>query len=140
MIHEPLMNLLKAEMPDLSWSINNFRAVDNIGAVYNRAGRGPSNGEGEIHRPLYQVLIRSSDWDKAELYAYKVQKLLHKRQNEIMDAYFYKNAAPFKRVTVEVMLLESVGGINFLGVSEDKTHEYSINFDATLHILKEEEL
>lgn len=140
MIHEPLMNMLKAEMPDLSWSVNNYRANDNVGAVYNRQGRGSSRYEGNIHRPLYQVLIRSSDWDKAELYAYKVQTMFHKYTNDNMIAHLYKNAIPVKRLTVDVMLLENVGGVAFLGAAENNTHEYSINFDATLNILKEEEL
>lgn len=140
MIHENLANLLQVELPDLKWSSNFYALNSETGTVYVNGGDGVGRYESPIIRPSYQVLIRSKDWDKAELYAHDTLKLLDKRANEIVTAHLYRNGTPVRRLTVKIIYLENFGGVLNLGVVEDDVREYSINFDATLRIIKEEEL
>lgn len=140
MIQDNLVSILKNHLVDLKWTSEFYTEADNTGTVYANGTDRDSRYEGRIIRPNYQVLIRTSDWDKAEYYAYEVQQLLHKRSQEEMIVTLYKSQVPVKRIYINLIYLENVGGILHLGVNQDNIREYSINFQSVIQILKEEEI
>lgn len=140
MLHDALKDILANALPDLEWTVNYYYDNDNTGTVYVNGGNGVARYESPLQHPSYQIFIRSTDWDKAELYADRTLHLLNKRANEIHEVYLYKNNQPYIKRTVELLYLENQGGVLSLGVVEDDVREYSINFDATLRIINEEEL
>jgi len=133
------MDLLAVKMPDMTWTVNNLRDTDDTGTVY-ADNLSLQYQEGAVFTASYQVLLRSTDWGKAETYAHNTLSILDRRQNETLHPILYKKGAPYKRLTVDLLGLRNYGGVLFLGIGEDNTHEYSINFDARMHLIKEEEI
>lgn len=137
MIHENLSNLLRKELPKLSWSINFFAKSDDTGTVYDRGGSGYMRGSLLLSKH-YQVFIRSSDWGLAEYYAYRTSELLEGIDNENWKVNFYDGDKIVETKTVRIRIIRQIGDILFLGINDSDIAEYSINFNAVLEIIKEE--
>lgn len=136
-------------MPDLNWSVNTIEEDNNnrghTGTVIMNAESNPYQYEGEVYKPAYQVIIRSRNKSKAELYAYKTFKMLNKMSNQIFKSRLYNkddigNWLSVTELTVKLLHMHSPNGIIPLGYGEDKTMEYSINFDSVLLLISEEEI
>lgn len=140
MIHGTLAELLSGVCPELTWTTQYFRENDNTGTVYLEDGDDPHQFDPEISYPSFGVLIRSSDWDRAERCAYLVSKTLHKRINEYMSGYLYKDGKKYLRIDYHVLSIMQSGSIMDLGEVEDGVREWKVNFDTRLHKIKEEEL
>ena len=138
MIQEQLMNILKAEIPGLTWSVDYRFADDHTGTVYAESPRGNGiNNEVDVQRPSYMVYIRSSSWGYAETCARKVRQSLNgKRDFEATVDEYDKNDNVVGQRTYHVFYVHCVSGPMRIGVT-DGVMEWSVNFDAEL-ILKEE--
>lgn len=117
---------------DVTWSINHSTLKDDSVTIYNSGGAKPSSYEGVFESPQYQVIVKSSDYDKATDIANRIYRLLHKFSNE--------------RVTVEtnsvdtdykIYLVTALHTPLLLGVNDDDVMEYSLNFQAELLRLSE---
>ncbi|MGE7650482.1 phage tail terminator protein [Peribacillus frigoritolerans] len=123
MIHRYLKNEAKIAIPELVWSVNFHNGKLNTGTVYSEGGGTPDTYDFEWRYPEYMIFIRSSDWDKAELFAEVVHNLFHKKLNFRVTE---------QGRTFYVQSLFALSEPIRLGVSEDNKMEYSINIRATL--------
>lgn len=136
MIQEPLMNELKAIIPDLSWTVDYYSAKDNTGTVYSTGGFAPDEYDTNYRHPTYQVWIRSGDWDYAKLAAELTFKHLHKKSNFRVNVDYEKDGRVVLTKHYLVFLIVAASDPIRIG-DNDGIMEYSINFDVTL---KEEEI
>lgn len=133
MIEDNLRIILMTNIDaDITWSVNHSTLKDDSVTVYNSGGDKPSSYEGVFESPQYQVIVKSSDYDKATDIANRIYRLLHKFSNE--------------RVTVEtntvdtdykIYLITALHTPILLGVNDDDVMEYSLNFKAELLRLSE---
>lgn len=139
MIHHALKDILEKECPDLNWSVRYFMDEDNTGTVYYEGGKDPHRFDPDMYYPSYGVLIRSSDWRKAEEYALRVSEALHKRRNEYMEGYRYQNGKMVLGEGYAVLSIDQVGDVLDLGIVNNEINEWKINFETRLYKLKEGE-
>lgn len=133
MIQDYLRDELANKIDSLEWTVDYFTAPDNTGTVYVTDGRRPDVYDTRYRFPSYQVYIRSSNWDKAQEVSEQVLELLH-RKNAFEVYVPYKGIAD-KRFFV--FLLEASTDPIRVG-DDDGVMQYSINFDATIREMKEE--
>lgn len=126
------MILMKNIDTDMTWSVNHSTLKDDSVTIYNSGGDKPSSYEGVLESPQYQVIVKSSDYDKATDIANRIYHLLHKFSNE--------------RITIEtntveidykIYLVTALHTPLLLGVNNDDVMEYSLNFRAEILRLSE---
>lgn len=133
MIEDNLRQILLTNIDaDVTWSINHSTLKDDSVTIYNSGGVKPSSYEGVFESPQYQVIVKSSDYDKATDIANRIYYLLHKYSNE--------------RITVEtntvdidykIYLITALHTPLLIGVNNDDVMEYSLNFNAEILKLSE---
>lgn len=140
MIQEPLMNLLKKELPDLIWTIDYRTANDNTGTVYSTGGSSSlSSYEVPYRYPTYQVFIRSSDWDYAKTAAEIVFQTLHNKRHFTVTVDYYKDNQVIFQKDYFVYLVSAMQDPIRVG-DNGGIMEYSVNFDVILTETNKEEL
>lgn len=128
MIEYNIMQLLQKNDPfDMLFSINYTTEKDNVVTVYSVPSNAPSIYEGVVSEDSFQIIVKSSDFDKATEIAYDIQETLHKLQNVIMQIQLKTKTIP-----VRVFFIRSLHEPALLGVNDDDVMEYSLNFRAQL--------
>lgn len=100
---------------------------DNVVTVYSVPSNAPSIYEGVVYEDSFQIVVKSSDFDKATEIAYDIQETLHKLQNVVMQIQLKTKTIP-----VRVFFIRSLHEPALLGVNDDDVMEYSLNFRAQL--------
>lgn len=132
MIEQPLKNYIKNALDnDMYYTINYSSVNDNIVTVYSESGERPSSYKGVLIKPNYQVLIKSSNFEKAYNVADKIYNLLHQLQDIIMTVQLEDRELNFKVYSIEALHLPAR-----LGVDEDEIMSYSINFQTYIKEIK----
>ena len=86
MIEYNIMQLLQNSDPfNMLFSINYTTEKDDVVTVYSTPGSAPSVYEGVLTYDNFQIIVKSSDFDKATEIAYDIQDTLHKLQNVVMQ-------------------------------------------------------
>ena len=86
MIEYNIMQLLQNNDPfEMLFSINYTTEKDNVVTVYSVPSNAPSIYEGVVFEDSFQIVVKSSDFDKATEIAYDIQETLHKLQNVVMQ-------------------------------------------------------
>lgn len=135
MIESKLVEILREEIPDLSWSESFRTEDDNTGTVYDEGGPRPSLYEERMLYPQYMIYIRSSNFGKAKNAAHEVFNTLHQMANVIMEVPIYDdNDAIVGTELFQVFLIEALSTPLRIGV-KDNVMEYSVNIQATLRKL-----
>lgn len=133
MIEDNIRGILQSRIDnDINWSINYATLKDDIVTVYNSGGSKPSTYEGRLYNPNYQIIVKSSDFDKATSIADQIFTILHKYSNDKITV-DYSN----REVDYKIYFIEALHTPILIGVNDDEVMEYSLNF--TTHILKLEE-
>lgn len=128
MIEYNIMQLLQNNDPfEMLFSINYTTEKDNVVTVYSVPSNAPSIYEGVVSEDSFQIIIKSSDFDKATEIAYDIQETLHKLQNVVMQIQLKTKTIP-----VRVFFIRSLHEPALLGVNDDDVMEYSLNFRAQL--------
>ncbi|PTK51037.1 minor capsid protein [Staphylococcus haemolyticus] len=128
MIEYNIMQLLQKNDPfDMLFSINYTTEKDNVVTVYSVPSNAPSIYEGVVYEDSFQIVVKSSDFDKATEIAYDIQETLHKLQNVVMQIQLKTKTIP-----VRVFFIRSLHEPALLGVNDDDVMEYSLNFRAQL--------
>lgn len=128
MIEYNIMQLLQNNDPfDMLFSINYTTEKDNVVTVYSVPSNAPSIYEGVVSEDSFQIIVKSSDFDKATEIAYDIQETLHKLQNVVMQIQLKTKTIP-----VRVFFIRSLHEPALLGVNDDDVMEYSLNFRAQL--------
>lgn len=128
MIEYNLMQLLQSnDTLGVSYSVNFSTLKDDIVTVYSSSGSQPSLYEGVLSKPRYQVIIKSSDFDKATELAYNVFELLDNIENVIMPVELKTRVIMFKVYDIYALHEPAL-----LGTNEDGIMEYSINFETQI--------
>lgn len=128
MIEYNIMQLLQNNDPfDMLFSINYTTEKDNVVTVYSVPSNAPSIYEGVVSEDSFQIVVKSSDFDKATEIAYDIQETLHKLQNVVMQIQLKTKTIP-----VRVFFIRTLHEPALLGVNDDDVMEYSLNFRAQL--------
>lgn len=128
MIEYNIMQLLQNNDPfEMLFSINYTTEKDNVVTVYSVPSNAPSVYEGVVSEDSFQIVVKSSDFDKATEIAYDIQETLHKLQNVVMQIQLKTKTIP-----VRVFFIRSLHEPALLGVNDDDVMEYSLNFRAQL--------
>lgn len=128
MIEYNIMQLLQNNDPfEMLFSINYTTEKDNVVTVYSVPSNAPSIYEGVVSEDSFQIVVKSSDCDKATEIAYDIQETLHKLQNVVMQIQLKTKTIP-----VRVFFIRSLHEPALLGVNDDDVMEYSLNFRAQL--------
>ena len=128
MIEYNIMQLLHNNDPfEMLFSINYTTEKDNVVTVYSVPSNAPSIYEGVVSEDSFQIVVKSSDFDKATEIAYDIQETLHKLQNVVMQIQLKTKTIP-----VRVFFIRSLHEPALLGVNDDDVMEYSLNFRAQL--------
>lgn len=128
MIEYNIMQLLQNNDPfEMLFSINYTTEKDNVVTVYSVPSNAPSIYEGVVFEDSFQIVVKSSDFDKATEIAYDIQETLHKLQNVVMQIQLKTKTIP-----VRVFFIRSLHEPALLGVNDDDVMEYSLNFRAQL--------
>ncbi|TDM50000.1 hypothetical protein ETI06_05870 [Macrococcoides goetzii] len=138
MIQEPIMTLLRDNIPGLSWSIDYRTASDNTGTVYSDSGEKPSTYDEQMRYPYYQIYLRSSNFELVKNASRKVYDLLHMKMNWEIDLPIYDSNNPdevIETLPYTVYLIEGLSEPILVGVN-DNVMEYSINLKTTLRLNK----
>lgn len=117
---------------DMTWSVNHSTLKDDSVTVYNSGGDKPSSYEGVFESPQYQVIVKSSNYDKATDIANKIYHLLHKFSNERITVDYDTVQVDYK-----IYLITALHTPLLLGVNNDDVMEYSLNFKAEILKLSE---
>ncbi|WP_059748509.1 minor capsid protein, partial [Staphylococcus haemolyticus] len=126
MIEYNIMQLLQNNDPfEMLFSINYTTEKDNVVTVYSVPSNAPSIYEGVVYEDSFQIVVKSSDFDKATEIAYDIQETLHKLQNVVMQIQLKTKTIP-----VRVFFIRSLHEPALLGVNDDDVMEYSLNFRA----------
>lgn len=112
---------------DVTWSVNHSTLKDDSVTIYNSGGDKPSSYEGVFESPQYQVIVKSSDYDKATDIANRIYYLLHKFSNERITVDYDTVQVDYK-----IYLITALHTPILLGVNDDDVMEYSLNFRAEL--------
>ena len=139
MIQYWLKDLVAAKFPGVKVTADYEPNVKTYITVFYEGGGEPGRYDIDFQFPRYMVWIESDDWGKAEWMAREIYKLLHDypAQPVIEVEYFDKFNNLLGSENVKLFQLEVAGDINPLGV-EEGSRRYSVNFDATITLLKEE--
>lgn len=133
MIEYNLMQLLQAnDYLDLNYSINTTSLKDDVVTVYSSAGEQPSLYEDVLIKPRYQVIVRSSDYDKATETAYNVYTQFNEIENLIMPVELKTKTLLFKVFKVYAMHEPAL-----LGTTSEDVMEYSLNFETQIMQVRE---
>ncbi|TDL40542.1 hypothetical protein EVU91_01235 [Macrococcoides bohemicum] len=138
MIQEPIMTLLRDNIPGLSWSIDYRTASDNTGTVYSDSGEKPSTYDEQMRYPYYQIYLRSSNFELVKNASRQVYDLLHMKMNWEIDLPIYDSNNPdevIETLPYTVYLIEALSEPILVGVN-DNVMEYSINLKTTLRFNK----
>lgn len=128
MIEYNIMQLLQNNDPfEMLFSINYTTEKDNVVTVYSVPSNAPSIYEGVVSEDSFQIVVKSSDFDKATEIAYDIQETLHKLQNVVLQIQLKTKTIP-----VRVFFIRSLHEPALLGVNDDDVMEYSLNFRAQL--------
>ncbi|NMK90584.1 minor capsid protein [Staphylococcus capitis] len=128
MIEYNIMQLLQNKDPfDMLFSINYTTEKDDVVTVYSTPGSAPSIYEGVLTYDNFQIVVKSSDFDKATEIAYDIQDTLHKLQNVVMQIQLKTKTFP-----IRVYFIRALHEPALLGVNDDYVMEYSLNFEAKL--------
>ena len=128
MIEYNILEMLQANDPfDMLFSINYTTEKDDVVTVYSIPGNAPSIYEGVLSYDNFQIIIKSSDFDKATEVAYNIQETLHKLQNVIMQIQLKTKTIP-----IRVYFIRALHEPALLGVNDDGIMEYSLNFESQL--------
>lgn len=128
MIEYNIMQLLQNNDPfEMLFSINYTTEKDNVVTVYSVPSNAPSIYEGVVYEDSFQIVVKSSDFDKATEIAYDIQETLHKLQNVVLQIQLKTKTIP-----VRVFFIRSLHEPALLGVNDDDVMEYSLNFRAQL--------
>ena len=128
MIEYNILEMLQANDPfDMLFSINYTTEKDDVVTVYSIPGNAPSIYEGVLSYDNFQIIIKSSDFDKATEVAYDIQETLHKLQNVIMQIQLKTKTIP-----IRVYFIRALHEPDLLGVNDDGIMEYSLNFESQL--------
>lgn len=128
MIEYNIMQLLQNNDPfEMLFSINYTTEKDNVVTVYSVPSNAPSIYEGVVSEDSFQIVVKSSDFDKATEIAYDIQETLHKLQNVVLQIQLKTKTIP-----VRVFFIRSLHDPALLGVNDDDVMEYSLNFRAQL--------
>ncbi len=136
MIQEPIMNLLRDNIPGLSWSIDYRTASDNTGTVYSDSGEKPSTYDEQMRYPYYQIYLRSSNFELVKNASRQAYDLLHMKMNWEIDLPIYDSNNPdevIETLPYTVYLIEALSEPILVGVN-DNVMEYSINLKTTLRL------
>jgi Bacteriophage minor capsid protein len=126
MIHYWMADLLEAEIPELTWTVNNFTDDQDKGIVYQEGGGQPDIYERETSYPEYMIYIRSKDHDKAFRCAMKAKRTLHRRGGFVANTDYGD---------YHVSFIQALGEPIRIGLTENKIMEYSVNVRATLNAI-----
>lgn len=133
MIEYNIMQLLEAQNKfNMLFSINYTTVKDNSVTVYSIPANAPSIYEGRIFEDNFQIVVKSSDFDKALEVAYDIRHALHNMQNVIMQV-----EMKTKKIPVRVYFIRALHEPALLGVNDDEVMEYSLNFNAQLKLVQD---
>lgn len=122
MIEQALKNFIRDHLDyDMLYTMNFSTKNDNVVTVYSNGGDKPSRYDGVLIESSYQILVKSSDFEKAYNVSQSIFKLLHRQSDLLMKVVFNDVQVDYK-----VYLIESSLPI-LLGVDEDDVMTYSIN-------------
>jgi len=128
MIEYNLMQLLQTnDNLGMVFSINTTTLKDDVVTVYSSSGQQPSLYEGVLTKPRYQVIVRSSDYDKATEIAYNVYEQLNAIENTIMPVELKTRTILFKVYKVYALHEPAL-----LGTTSEGVMEYSLNFETQM--------
>lgn len=128
MIEQAIMNYLKSNIQtDMLISMNFTTRNDNTIVVYSDPGEPPSMYEGQLIRPRYQVIVKSSDFAKANDVAIEIYEALHQHRYDTMTV-SYKT----REIDYNVYSIDSLHLPARLGVDEDNIMSYSLNFQSQI--------
>ncbi|HDP5827237.1 minor capsid protein [Staphylococcus xylosus] len=128
MIEYNLMQLLQTnDNLGMDFSINTTTLKDDVVTVYSSSGQQPSSYEGVLTKPRYQVIVRSSDYDKATEIAYNVYEQLNAIENTIMPVELKTRTILFKVYKVYALHEPAL-----LGTTSEGVMEYSLNFETQM--------
>ena len=97
MIEYNIMQLLQNNDPfEMLFSINYTTEKDNVVTVYSVPSNAPSIYEGVVYEDSFQIVVKSSDFDKATEIAYDIQETLHKLQNVVMQIQLKTKTIPVR--------------------------------------------
>lgn len=139
-LKDRLHSAFKDELPDVTWTIDNYYAEDNTVSIYYAPGRVPDVYDTEYRYPGYQVWIRSKDWNYAKLIAELVYEHLNKLRNLTVEIDYKKEKVVKLTKKYHVFFIEASSDIIQIGINDDGLMEYSLNFDVTLTEKKQQEL
>lgn len=129
MIEYNIMQLLEEYCPfdDMVFSVNDSRMKDDSVTVYSIPGNAPSIYEGRLSFDNFQIVIKSSDYDKATELAYDVQEILHQYKDVVFNIQLKTKTIP-----VKVFFIRALHEPALIGVNDDDVMEYSLNFESQL--------
>lgn len=120
---------------DITHTVDYYFADDNTITVYSNAGQAPDLYDNEYREPSYQIWIRSSDWDKAKVWAEIIFKEFHKKSGFYVYTDLESDDWEDRKSDAEkayyVFLIAAASDPLRIGVN-DKVMEYSINLNVTM--------
>ncbi|MCY1563817.1 phage tail terminator protein [Staphylococcus pettenkoferi] len=131
MIEYNLMQYLQShDELGFDFSVNFSTLKDDAVTVYSSAGNQPSLYKGVLIAPRYQVIVKSSDYDKATEMAYNVSELFEQLKNTVMNIELKTKSIPVRVFDIYPLHIPAL-----LGVNDDDVMEYSINFETQLKVI-----
>lgn len=128
MIEDNLMEYLRGvNGDDMTYSVNSARLKDNIVTIYSSSGPQPSLYEGVLRTMRYQIIIKSSDFDKAKELAYLISQQLEQLKNTVFNVQLQTFSFPVRLYNI-YLLQEPI----MLGTDDQDVMSYSLNFETKL--------
>lgn len=139
MIQYWLKDRLAEVLPDLLLTADYQPDSKTYATVFYEGGGEPGRYDLKYQTLRYMVWVESDDWGFAEYVARKVFLALHEYpERPVIEVdYLDKDNVLLLREYVMLHSLSAAGEVNPLGVLEGK-RRYSVNFDATITLKKEE--
>lgn len=133
------MKELAREFPDYIWTVDFRPDDDGFATVFYEGGGMPGGVDLDNRYPTYQVYLSSSDWDGVATTAELVYEYLRNMELRRIDVPLYKQGEVVALRSFYLWGMDAVGEPNDLGVGADNVRDFTLNFDAKLTRLKQED-
>lgn len=131
MIQEWIRDQVKAELPQLDWTVDFESQATNGATVFYEGGSAPGMFDIDWRYPRYMVWVTAEDWELAEYAAQKVFDTLHLIKGTDITVVYKSDNEVVESKTYRLKKLYAESDPNPIGIEEGK-RLFSINFTATM--------